>query len=321
MAAPLALLALLIELVAGYPEWIAKTIGHPVTWMGRLITFLDTRLNREDAEAESRRRAGAIALFLLLLIVGAIAFAVETTLLLLPFGIILAGIAASTFIAQRSLYMHVANVADALDGGDLIKARAAVAHIVGRDTAALDEAGVARAAIESLSENFSDGVVSPVVWICLAGLTGGALYKAINTADSMIGYRNARYEDFGKPAAQLDDLVNLPGSRLAASADRRASAARGRVRGRGMAGDDARCGEASPRPMPGIRKPPWPARSGSRSAGRVAMTGSRAKTPGSETDGARRRPPTSAPRSASMGAPTDCSSPSCSCSRRLPRYV
>ena len=191
-----------------------KAIGHPVTWMGRLIDFLDKRLNRDGADAESRRRAGAIALFFLLLIVGGTAFVVETALLLLPFGLIFAGIAASTFIAQRSLYAHVANVADALDTGNLAKAREEVAHIVGRDTADLDEPAVARAAIESLAENFSDGVVSPVFWIWLAGLTGGAVYKAVNTADSMIGHRSERYENFGKPAAQLDDLVNLPGARL-----------------------------------------------------------------------------------------------------------
>ncbi len=214
MAAPLALLALLFELVAGYPDWIAKRIGHPVAWMGRLIAFLDTRLNRDDADSETRRRAGAIALFVLLLVVGAIAFILESTLLLLPFGIILTGVACSVFIAQRSLYTHVANVGEALEAGDLPKAREAVAHIVGRDTADLDEAGVARAAIESLSENFSDGVVAPVFWIVLLGLTGGALYKAVNTADSMIGHRHARHEDFGKSAAQLDDVVNLPGSRL-----------------------------------------------------------------------------------------------------------
>jgi adenosylcobinamide-phosphate synthase len=214
MAAPLALLALLFELVAGYPDWIAKRIGHPVAWMGRLIAFLDTRLNRDDADSETRRRAGAIALFVLLLVVGAIAFILESTLLLLPFGIILTGVACSVFIAQRSLYTHVANVGEALEAGDLPKAREAVAHIVGRDTADLDEAGVARATIESLSENFSDGVVAPVFWIVLLGLTGGALYKAVNTADSMIGHRNARHEDFGKSAAQLDDVVNLPGSRL-----------------------------------------------------------------------------------------------------------
>lgn len=191
-----------------------KAIGHPVTWMGRLISALDKFLNRDNADPEQRRRAGAIALFVLLLIVGAIAFVVETALLLLPFGLIFAGIACSAFIAQRSLYMHVANVADALETGNLTKAREEVAHIVGRDTVDLDESGVARAAVESLAENFSDGVVAPVFWIGLAGMTGGAVYKAINTADSMIGHRTKRYEDFGKPAAQLDDLVNLPGSRL-----------------------------------------------------------------------------------------------------------
>ena len=214
MAAPLALLALLFELVAGYPDWIAKRIGHPVAWMGRLISFLDRRLNREDADSETRRRGGAIALFVLLLIVGSIAFTLETALLLLPFGMIIAAVVCSVFIAQRSLYTHVANVGEALEDGDLPKARKAVARIVGRDTADLDEAGIARAAIESLSENFSDGVVAPVFWIVLLGLTGGALYKAVNTADSMIGHRNARHEEFGKSAAQLDDVVNLPGSRL-----------------------------------------------------------------------------------------------------------
>ena len=214
MAAPLALLALLFELVAGYPDWIAKRIGHPVAWMGRLISFLDTRLNREDADSGTRCRGGAIALFVLLLIVGSIAFTLETALLLLPFGMIITAVVCSVFIAQRSLYTHVANVGEALEDGDLPKARKAVAHIVGRDTADLDEAGIARAAIESLSENFSDGVVAPVFWIVLLGLTGGALYKAVNTADSMIGHRNARHEEFGKSAAQLDDVVNLPGSRL-----------------------------------------------------------------------------------------------------------
>jgi adenosylcobinamide-phosphate synthase len=91
-----------------------------------------------------------------------------------------------------------------------------VARIVGRDTAALDEAGVARAAIESLAENFSDGVVAPVFWMAVLGLPGAALYKAINTADSMIGHRTPRHEAFGFAAARLDDLVNLPASRLAA---------------------------------------------------------------------------------------------------------
>ena len=214
MSAPLALLALLVELVAGYPNAVMRAIGHPVTWMGRLIAYLDARFNDPAKGAETRRRAGAIALFILLLIVGAAAFLLESILLLLPFGLILVGIVCSAFIAQRSLHMHVSNVAEALESGDLDKARQEVAHIVGRDTGNLDEAGVARAAIESLAENFADGVVSPVFWICLGGLTGGAVYKAINTADSMIGHQTEKYESFGKPAAQLDDLVNLPGARL-----------------------------------------------------------------------------------------------------------
>jgi adenosylcobinamide-phosphate synthase len=122
----------------------------------------------------------------------------------------------AVLLAQRSLYDHVLAVAHALEDGGLTAAREAVAHIVGRDVGALDEAGVARAAIESLAENFSDAVVAPIFWLVLAGLPGIALYKAINTADSMIGHRTARHTDFGWAAARLDDLVNLPASRLAA---------------------------------------------------------------------------------------------------------
>jgi len=146
----------------------------------------------------------------------AIARVVEHGLLLLPLGILFAALAASTLIAQRSLYHHVARVAAALEQDGLVAGRAAVAQIVGRDPQALDEAGVARAAIESLAENFSDGVVAPVFWMALAGLPGGAAYKAINTADSMIGHRTPRHEAFGFAAARLDDLVNLPASRLSA---------------------------------------------------------------------------------------------------------
>ena len=122
----------------------------------------------------------------------------------------------STLLAQRSLYRHVADVATALETGGVEAGRAAVSHIVGRDTAALDAAGVARAAIESLAENFSDAIVAPVLWMAIAGLPGAAIYKAINTADSMIGHLTKRYAAFGWAAARLDDLVNLPASRLAA---------------------------------------------------------------------------------------------------------
>jgi adenosylcobinamide-phosphate synthase len=144
------------------------------------------------------------------------AFVIERGLLLLPFGVIGVAFLASALIAQRSLHEHVADVAGALEKTGAEGGRAAVSHIVGRDTAALDEAGVARAAIESLAENFSDGVVAPVFWMLIAGLPGAAVYKAINTADSMIGHRTPRYQAFGWSAARLDDLVNLPASRLSA---------------------------------------------------------------------------------------------------------
>jgi adenosylcobinamide-phosphate synthase len=216
MAAPLALLALLFELMGGYPPALTRAIGHPVTWMGRLITWLDLKLNRDEAGAEPRRRAGAVALLALLVVVGTVAFAIEIILFQLPFGLLFAAAAASTLLAQRSLFVHVSEVADALEDGGLVAGRQAVAHIVGRDTAALDQSGIARAAIESLAENFSDGVVAPTFWMVIAGLPGAAVYKAINTADSVIGYRTERYQDFGRTAAQLDDLVNLPASRLSA---------------------------------------------------------------------------------------------------------
>ena len=216
MAAPLALLALLIELTAGYPDRLARAIGHPVTWMGRLIFWLDQSLNRDGADSETRRRVGALAMLVLLGVVGIVAFVIERTLLLLPLGLIAVAILASTLLAQRSLFVHVANVADALDEGGVGAGREAVAKIVGRDTTGLDEAGVARAAIESLAENFSDGVVAPAFWMVIAGLPGAAVYKAINTADSMIGHRTKRHFHFGRTAAQLDDLVNFPASRLSA---------------------------------------------------------------------------------------------------------
>ena len=206
----------MIELCAGYPQALLRAIGHPVIWIGRLIAALDRLLNRDTADAYRRRGAGIVAILLLLGIVGAIAFVVERELLRLPFGLIGGAVVASTLIAQRSLHQHVADVATALEQGGVIAGRAAVAKIVGRDVGALDAAGVARAAIESLAENFSDAVVAPVLWMAIAGLPGAALYKAINTADSMIGHHTPRHEAFGWAAAKLDDLVNLPASRLSA---------------------------------------------------------------------------------------------------------
>jgi adenosylcobinamide-phosphate synthase len=207
---------MMIELCAGYPQAQWRAIGHPVTWIGRLIAALDRLLNRDAADARRRRYAGILAILLLLAIVGSITFVVERELLRLPFGLVVVAVIASTLIAQRSLHQHVADVATALEQGGVIAGRTAVAKIVGRDPQTLDAAGIARAAIESLAENFADGVVAPVFWMAIAGLPGAALYKAINTADSMIGHRTPRHEAFGWAAARLDDLVNLPASRLSA---------------------------------------------------------------------------------------------------------
>jgi adenosylcobinamide-phosphate synthase len=216
MSVALALIAMLIELCFGYPERIARAIGHPVTWIGRLIDALDRLLNRETIGARARRAAGIVAVLILIVVVGAVGLVVERELLHLPFGLLVIGLLASTLIAQRSLHRHVADVAVALEKRGTEAGRTAVSHIVGRDTEALDAAGVARAAIESLAENFSDAVVAPILWLAIAGLPGAALYKAINTTDSMIGHRTRRHEAFGWAAARLDDLVNLPASRLSA---------------------------------------------------------------------------------------------------------
>jgi adenosylcobinamide-phosphate synthase len=216
MTVALAFIAMLIELCVGYPLALHRAIGHPVTWIGRLIAWLDRTLNRETATAQTRRAAGIAAILILLAVVAVLAFLVQSAWLRLPFGILPAALVASTLVAQRSLHCHVADVAAALETGGVAAARQAVGQIVGRDTDTLNAAGVARAAIESLAENFSDAVVAPVFWLAIGGLPGAALYKAINAADSMIGHRTPRHEAFGWAAARLDDLVNLPASRLSA---------------------------------------------------------------------------------------------------------
>ncbi|MEH3119096.1 MAG: adenosylcobinamide-phosphate synthase CbiB [Methylorubrum populi] len=209
-------LALLIEAVSGYPDRLYRALGHPVTWIGRLIAALERRLNR--GEAAARRLGGVLALALLLAVVVAAALALTALAGLAGdgLGLVLLAILAASLPAQRSLFVHVRRVAAALRTEGLSEGRRAVSMIVGRNPETLDEAAVCRAAIESLAENFSDGIVAPAFWIGAGGLAGGALYKAVNTADSMIGHRTPRYEAFGWAAARLDDLVNLPASRLTA---------------------------------------------------------------------------------------------------------
>lgn len=216
MILPEAGLALVIEAAAGYPQRLVQAIGHPVTWIGRLVARLDRELNRPGRGEWRGRAAGVLAVCILLAVSLSAAALARAIALHLPLGRLLATAAASTLLAQRSLYQHVARVAAALAEEGLAAGRVAVSHIVGRDPEALDAHGVCRAAIESLAENFSDGVVAPAFWLVVAGLPGIAAYKAINTADSMIGHRTPRHEAFGWAAARLDDLVNLPASRLSA---------------------------------------------------------------------------------------------------------
>jgi adenosylcobinamide-phosphate synthase len=225
-------LALVVEAAVGYPHRLYTVAGHPVTWIGRLIKGLDRALNREAWSFRQRRGAGIVALLALLTVTGLAAWALS--LILLPLGllgILVLAILASSLLAQRSLHEHVAAVSVGLRESGIEGGRRAVSMIVGRNPQSLDAAGVSRAAIESLAENFSDGIVAPAFWLGLAGLPGAALYKAANTADSMIGHRTPRHEAFGWAAARFDDLVNLPASRLtalliiaAAALDRGASA-------------------------------------------------------------------------------------------------
>ncbi len=213
---PLALASLAVEALIGYPAPLYPAIGHPVTWMGRWLEIVEALFNRPDLSFAARRALGVVALSLTLAPVALVAWAATRALISHgAFGFAVLALLAASLPAQRSLASHVRAVAEGLDAS-LEEGRQAVAMIVGRNPKALDEAGVARAAIESLAENFSDGVVAPILWIALGGLIGGALYKAINTADSMIGHKDDRLAAFGWAAARLDDCVNLPASRLAA---------------------------------------------------------------------------------------------------------
>jgi adenosylcobinamide-phosphate synthase len=219
MTFALAFLALLIEAVAGYPQVLLARIGHPVTWIGALIERAEAVWNEGHLSFARARLRGVLALSTILLVTVSITLLIDYGLdLALPVwaALVIEAVLASTLLAARSLDDHVTDVAESLDARGLAGGRDAVSRIVGRDPQSLDEAGVSRAAIESLAENFSDGVVAPLFWLILGGLPGCAAYKAINTADSMIGHKSERYLAFGWAAARLDDLVNLPASRLSA---------------------------------------------------------------------------------------------------------
>jgi len=219
MSAGLALIAVAIEASVGYPDAVYRVVGHPVTWIGRLIAWCEAAWNSATLPFHERRRRGVVMLVLLLVVAIGIGVLAEGLIyFVLPhfLGLLLCAVLASTLLAQRSLDAHVSDVARQLEESGLEGGRVAVSRIVGRDTKDLDEAAIGRAAIESLAENFSDGVVAPLFWMVVAGLPGAAAYKAVNTADSMVGHKSDRYLAFGWASARCDDLVNLPASRLAA---------------------------------------------------------------------------------------------------------
>ena len=209
--------ALVLEALLGYPDWLYRRLGHPVSWIGAVIDRLERRLNHPETPESRRRVAG----------VGTLAFAATCGA---GFGLALQRIAdrsgqpraltalfATPGLAQRSLHDHVAAVHRPLVDGDLPQARTALARLVGRDVETLDSSGVALAALESLAESFGDGVVAPAFWLAVAGLPGLYAYKAINTADSLIGHMEPRFRAFGWAAARADDLVNLIPARIAAA--------------------------------------------------------------------------------------------------------
>ncbi|VAW13981.1 Adenosylcobinamide-phosphate synthase [hydrothermal vent metagenome] len=206
--------AIVIDAGVGEPRALWRLVPHPVVAMGAGIGWLDDKLNREQARTDARSAAGGLAAALILgagLLAGGIA---SVGVGVLPYAGVFEAIAVAVILAGRGLYDHVAAIADGLAGGGVKGGRAAVAHIVGRDPHSLDEPGVVLAGIESLAENFSDGVIAPALWYLVFGLPGLVAYKAVNTADSMIGHRTPRHLAFGAATARLDDVLNWIPARL-----------------------------------------------------------------------------------------------------------
>lgn len=210
--------ALLLDRFVGDPDWLWRKIAHPVVWFGRMIGLADHLANRPGDSDARQKRNGVVAILLLLLVSALVGLLLSKIFLVLKFpGALLEIALVAVLLAQKSLADHVSRVASGLRQGGLPGGRKAVAMIVGRDPQSLDDSGICRAAIESLAENFSDGVVAPAFWYALFGLPGLLAYKMLNTADSMIGHKNEKYGCFGWASARLDDLVNWLPARLSAA--------------------------------------------------------------------------------------------------------
>jgi adenosylcobinamide-phosphate synthase len=243
--------ALIVEACVGYPHALYRTVRHPVVWVGIAIAALERRLNRPELGDLTRRMLGVVTVVIVTGAAAGIGYAVQMLARRVSFGAagigsigqalasndfldaigvghigqalagnvsfgaVLMVLVASTGLAQHSLFTHVRAVLRPLAMGDLVAARREVAQIVGRDTTSLNESGVAGAALESLAESFNDGIVAPAFWLFVGGLPGLFAYKALNTADSLIGHREPRWRMFGWAAARADDIVNLIPARLA----------------------------------------------------------------------------------------------------------
>ncbi len=213
--AGLLLAAILLDAVIGDPRWLYRIVPHPTEFMGRALSFCDGRFNRPESSANGRRVAGAVSTLAIVGSFGALGAFISAGLNGWRGGFWVEAFLVSVLIAQNSLYRHVAEVARALERDGVEAGRSAVAHIVGRDPESLDAHGVARSAVESLAENFGDGVAAPVLWGLILGLPGIIAYKALNTADSMIGHLDRRYREFGWAAARLDNVANWVPARVA----------------------------------------------------------------------------------------------------------
>ena len=208
------IIAIFIDILIGDPAWLYRYVPHPVVIIGKAIEISEHRMNNPKNSRITGILLGTLLSIGIIALTIAIGLILSRTLGQVSHGWIIESILASSLIAYRGLGTAVHNVATALSQ-DVDEGRKAISHLVGRDPKSLNEAGISRAAIESMAENFSDGVVAPVFWFALFGLPGLCAYKAINTLDSMIGHKNERFEAFGKFAARLDDLVNLIPARLA----------------------------------------------------------------------------------------------------------
>ena len=208
------LIALCIDRLFGWPDFLFRRFSHPVVGFGHLISLFESKLNKSIWSSNLRKATGLFSLFFLVAGLASLSFLILLAIPEGPIGILVTSILVWPLIAAKSLSDHVEAVAEPLKLNDVIKARQAVSMIVGRNSNHLDSNDIARASLESLAENTSDGVTAPLFWGVLLGFPGVLIYKFVNTADSMIGYKNERYRDFGWASARFDDLVNYIPARL-----------------------------------------------------------------------------------------------------------